>query len=54
MQYVQDIFSGGEKVFPVGRIPLLRYGPGHYMIRYADITFMGVGRGGQGGFPPGC
>jgi len=31
-------FSGGEKVFPGGRSLPLSYGPGHQMIRYADIT----------------
>jgi len=36
--YVQDIISGEEKVSPGGRSPPFSYGPGHQMIRYADIT----------------
>jgi len=37
-QYAQDIFSGEEKVFPGRRSPPRSYGPGHQMIRYAEIT----------------
>jgi len=37
--YVQHIFSGEEKVSPGGQSPPLSYGPGHQIIRYADITF---------------
>jgi len=38
IQYVPDILSGGEKVFPEGRSPTLSYGPGHQLIKYAEIT----------------
>jgi len=38
IQYAQDIFSGGEKVFPWRRSPPRSYGPGHQMIRHVEIT----------------
>jgi len=34
----KTFFQGGRKFFPVERSPPLSYGPGQYMIRYADIT----------------